>query len=235
MLDNLEWFGQDNSYFAPFLNDIREIFNGRQTFSDFVGKLISAPISKAVNALNPLLKTPMELIAGKSVYPDITNPRNINSAGKYIAQSLGLSWPYKVLTGELHSTWHEFKNLFVYSSDADEAAYFYTLGLVRQFRENVLGKKSYSFSTSKRGQALRNLKSALRLGNSEAVQRYLREYYSLDGTRQGLKSSMRNMNPLHSLNKKEQQQFLRWISDDERKYLNRANKYFHSMADKFLR
>lgn len=235
LLDNLEWFGQDDSPLLPFAQDIKQILNGRQSFSAFVDKLISAPVSKAINALNPIIKTPFELAAGISLYPDFSHPRNISDAGKYIAQSLGLSWPHKILSGEPHNDWQEFKNLFLYSADADEAAYFFTLNLVRQFSENVLGKKSNSFSSTRRGEVLRKLKTALRLGDNAAVQRYLREYYSLDGTRQGLKSSMRNLNPLHSLNKKEQAQFLHWISLDERKYLNRANKFFHSMADRFLR
>ena len=235
LLDNLEWFGQENSPFLPFAKDIRDILDGKQTFTDFVGKLISSPINKAINAVNPIIKTPAELATGKSIYPDFTHPRNIGDAGKYIAQSLGLSWPYKIITDEPHNNWQEFKNLFTYSADADEAAYFYTLGLVRQFRENVLGKKFNSFSTTRRGEVLRKLKTSLRLGDSERVQRYLKEYYSLGGDNKGLKSSMRNMNPLTGLNKKEQEQFLRWLSQDDRKYLNRANKYFHQLADKFLR
>ena len=235
LLDNLEWFGQENSPLFPFAKDIKDILDGKQTFTDFVGKLISSPINKAINAINPIIKTPAELATGKSIYPDFTNPRNIGDAGKYIAQSLGLSWPYKIIIDEPRSDWLEFKNLFTYSADADEAAYFYTIGLVRQFRENVLGKKFNSFSSTRRGEVLRKLKTSLRLGDNERVQRYLKEYYSLGGDNKGLKASMRNMNPLSGLNKKEQEQFLRWLSQDDRKYLNRANKYFHQLADRFLR
>ena len=235
LLDNLEWFGQENSPFLPFAKDIRDILDGKQNFTDFVAKLVISPLNKAINAVNPIIKTPAELATGKSLYPDITRPRNISDAGRYIAQSLGLSWPYKAITDEPHSNWKEFKNLFAYSADADEAAYFYALGLVRQFSERVLGKKTYAFSSTRRGEVLRKLKTSLRLGDRERVQRYLREYYRLGGDSKGLKTSMRNMNPLHGLNKKEQEQFLRWLSQDDRKYFSRANKYFHQLADRFLR
>ena len=131
--------------------------------------------------------------------------------------------------------WKEFKNLFTYHADAEEAAYFYTLGLVRQFEENVLGKRTGGFGLTKRGQILQKMKTAMRLGLKDEVRIYLQEYYKLGGNQKGLKASMRNMNPLHGLNKQEQAQFLKWITPEERKYLNRANAFFHRMADSFLR
>ena len=235
MLDNLEWFGQDNSPFAPFAGDIKDIFDGKQSFSGFVSKTASAPINKVVNALNPFVKMPAELLTGKSLYPEATNPGNIRDRKKYIAQSLGLSWPYKIATGEPRSDWKEFKNIFLYSADADEAAYFYSLSKVREFRDKVLRKRFDGFAYTQRGDTLRKLKTALRLDDKDAVRQYLKEYYRLNGSRQGLKTSMRNLNPLHGLSRQEQAQFLRWISPDDRKYLNRANSYFHKLADKFLR
>lgn len=141
MLDNLEWFGQEESPFFPFAKDIKEIFNGRQSFTDFAGKLITSPINKIVSGINPIAKTPFEVLTGKSLYPDVTHPRNIRDNGAYFAQSFGLSWPYKNIMGTPVDNWKEFKGLFMYHADADEAAYFYTLGLVREFQERVLGKR----------------------------------------------------------------------------------------------
>ena len=63
----------------------------------------------------------------------------------------------------------------------------------------------------------------------------MREYAQADGTKQGLKSSMRAMDPLHGLSEKEKAQFLRWISADDRKYLRKAQRYFHQLADRFIR
>ena len=235
MLDNLEWFGQEESPFFPFAKDIKEIFNGRQSFTDFVGKLITSPINKFVSGINPIFKTPAEVFTRKSLYPDFTHPSNIRDRGAYFAQSFGLSWPYKNIMGTPVDNWKEFKNLFMYQANADEAAYFYTLGLVREFQENVLGKRIGGFAITQRGETLRKMKTALRLGNKAEVQRYLQEYYRLGGDKKGLKASMRNMNPLHGLNKREQAYFLKWITPEERKYLNRADKFFHSMADAYLK
>ncbi len=235
VLDNLEWFGQEDSPFLPFAKDVRDIFNGRQTFTGLVGKLVASPINQIISGINPIIKTPFELAAGKSLYPDFTRPRNLNDRVQYVAQSFGLNWPYKGITGLPVDNWKEFKNLFLYQADAEEAAYFYTLGLVRLYQEKVLGKSSGSFGLTRRGEALRNMKTALRLGDKEAVQRWLAEYYGRGGSAKGLKISMRNMNPLHSLSKQEQEKFLKWVSPEERKYLNRANAFFHKMADSYLR
>lgn len=224
LTDNLEWFAGDS-----FASDIKDILDGKISVTDWVLKVCAAPLNKIFQGITPLIKTPFELASGKSLYPDFTNPRNINDRLKYIAQSFGLAWPYKAITGEPRSDWHEFKNLFLYSSDADEAAYFYTLGLVRQFREKVLGKRSGGFSMTKRSLALQNLKKALRFNDKKAVERSLNEYYSLGGNNKGIKTSMRNMNPLYSLSRVEQQQFLTWISDDDKKYLERANAYFQNI------
>ena len=234
MLDNLEWFGQESSPFAPFVKDVKDIFDGRMTVTEFIAKPFVGFMNKVVGGINPLIKTPAELLMGKSLYPDATNPRNISDRWQYIAQSFGLSWPYKLATGQPVNNWREFKSLFAYSADADEAAYFYTLGLVRKFQEDVLGKRTGGFGITKRGQALRKLKAALRLDDEDAVKRSLEEYYALGGDAKGLKASMRNMNPLHGLNKQEQQQFLKWLSAEDRKYYDRAERFFHAMADRYL-
>ncbi|MBQ7220821.1 MAG: hypothetical protein IJS28_07570 [Synergistaceae bacterium] len=237
MLDNMEWFGQA-SPFAPFVKEVRDIFDGKMTVTQFIGQTILGVVkgftNKIAGGINPLIKTPFELLGGKSLYPDVTNPRNINDRWQYIAQSFGLNWPYKLATGQPVNNWREFKNLFVYSADADEAAYFYTLGLVRKFQEDVLGKKTGGFAITQRGQALRRLKTALRMEDEDAVKRSLEEYYKLGGNAKGLKASMKNMNPLHGLNKQEQEQFLKWLSTEDRKYYQRAEKFFHAMADRYL-
>ena len=75
----------------------------------------------------------------------------------------------------------------------------------------------------------------MRYKDREAIRRYLREYAKLDGTRQGLKTSIKAMSPLHGLSKAEKKQFLKWLTADDKKYLRRAERYFHALADKFLR
>ena len=99
----------------------------------------------------------------------------------------------------------------------------------------MLGKRFDGFAQTKRGQVLQKLKAALRFNDRQAVRQSLREYAALDGTKQGLKASMKSMNPLYGLSKDEQKKFMRWISQEDRKYLRKANRYFHQLADKYIR
>lgn len=40
------------------------------------------------------------------------------------------------------------------------------------------------------------------------------------------------MYPLHSLNKREQDMFLEWLSPEDRKFLNRVNKYYETILNR---
>ena len=46
---------------------------------------------------------------------------------------------------------------------------------------------------------------------------------------------MKAMDPLFGLSKEEKKQFLRWITQSDRKYLLKANKYYHSLVDRFIK
>ncbi len=197
--------------------------------------MIKAPFSKIINGLNPAIKMPIELAMGRSMFPDAFNPSTIRDPAEYVARSFGLVWPYRVITGKPHDNIQELTKLFVYSQDADEAAYWQTLDRVRQFQNQVLDKHFDGFASTRRGRILQNIKKALRYKDGEAVRRFIREFHQADGTKQGLKQSMKAMDPLHGLSEKEKAQFLKWISPDDRKYLRKAQRYFHQLADRFLR
>ena len=228
--DAAEWLSLDN-----IVMDSRQLQRGSLSWGDFMKKVITTPATKVLQEVNPLFRMPYELATGRTIYPDASHPRMIKDNGAYISQTFGLSWPYKAATGKPRDDWQEFKNMFVYSADAEEAAYFYSLDMVRQFQERVLGKRFDGFAQTKRGQVLQKLKAALRFNDRQAVRQSLREYAALDGTKQGLKASMKSMNPLYGLSKDEQKKFMRWISQEDRKYLRKANRYFHQLADKYIR
>ena len=228
--DAAEWLGLDN-----IVMDSKQLQKGSLTWADFMKKVITAPAGKILQEVNPLFRMPYELATGRTIYPDVSHPRMIRDKGAYISQTFGLSWPYKAATGKPRSDWDEFKNMFVYSADAEEAAYFYSLDMVRQFQERVLGKRFDGFAQTKRGQVLQKLKAALRFNDRQAIRQCLREYSALDGTKQSLKASMKSMNPLYGLTQDEKKKFLKWISQDDRLYLRKADKYYHHLADKYIR
>ena len=230
LADAADWLSLDSIFL-----DAKELMNGQQSLGSYMKKMAQAPVSKVIGQLNPMLKMPIELATGRSLYPDAFHSRTIKDNGQYLAQTVGLEWPYKAITGKPRSDADELTKLLLYSVEPDEAAYFQTLDKVRQFQERVLDKHFDGFATTKRGQVLRELKTAMRHKDKAAIRRYLREYAKLDGTKKGLQQSMKAMDPLHGLSKEEKKQFLKWITAEDRKYLRRAERYFHALADKFLR
>ena len=228
--DAADWLNLDSIFL-----DAKELANGQQSIGGYMKKMLQAPVSKVIGQLNPMLKMPIELATGRSLYPDAFHSRTIRDNGEYLAQTFGLQWPYRAAMKKPRSDMDELSNLLLYSVDPDEAAYFQTLDKVRQFQERVLDKHFDGFATTKRGNVLRNLKTALRYKDRAAIKRYLKEYAQLDGTKKGLQQSMKAMNPLYGLSKEEQKQFLKWITADDRKYLQKANRYFHALADKYIK
>jgi len=205
--------------------------NGQLSLGEYVKKMCQAPVNKIIGQLNPGLKMPIELAVGRSMYPDAFNSRTIRDNGEYLATSLGLNWLYKTATGKPKSkNENDLSSIFLlYSVDPDEAAYYQTIDKVRQFQERVLDKHFDGMATTRRGKVLRELKRAMKYKDKDAIKRYLREYAQLDGTAQGLKSSLKAMNPLFGLSNAEKAQFLKWISEDDKKYLHKAEKYYREL------
>lgn len=238
--DIMDWIGEDESL-LPFVSSFREIMNGQQTVTGWLKGATSAAASKAFNGLNPLLKMPLEIATGKTYYPDVTKPRTIRDIWDYAASAIGLTREARALRGEpgpkyfdgdgaADKTLNWLGEHMVYSVDPKEGAYYAILDRVRQFQERVLGKTFDGAATTRRGTALRKLKTALRFKDRANVRWYLKEYYQLGGTKKGLKTSMQKMGPLAGLSKEERGQFLRWLPKDERKYLSKAMTYYRELA-----
>ena len=217
--------------------DVKRLSNGQLTLGQYAKQVFTAPFSKGINAINPLFTAPVEILMGRTLYPDITHPRTIKDVDDYIASIFSVVPEYRAIRNKpgpsYLSNWPRF---FVYSRNVDEAAYFYILDKVREYQENVLDKHFDGFATTKRGQALRYLKTAIRYKDKANIKRYMKEYRQAGGTDKGLAQSLNSMHPLAGLSKDEQAKFLKWLSREDRQYLKRADKYYRktysSMAGK---
>ena len=105
--------------------------NGQLSWGEYVKKMCQAPVNKFIGQLNPMLKMPIELAVGRSLYPDAFNSRTIKDNWEHVWSSVGLNWPYKAFTGKPRSDWEQLTSLILYSLDPDEAAYYQTLDKVR--------------------------------------------------------------------------------------------------------
>lgn len=238
--DALEWFALDT-----FRYDVKRILNGQETITNWLGRFMTAPLNKVFGGLSPFIKTPIEVGAKVSFYPDMFNPRPMRDRLRGIAQSFGLSWPYKAAaykmgTGETYSNWDEFRKLFIYLEDAEYGAYNYARSLVRQYvrqyKEIKLGEKtSFSASENGRSNAMRKFRAALRLNDKAEADNAIEEYIDMAGTRKSAEQSINNMNPLHGLKKEYHEDFNRWMSKEDRVFFDRAMGYYDKFATKALK
>ena len=202
--------------------------NGQQTLGGWLTKVFQAPFNKGISQLNPFIKMLIELATGRSLYPNAFASRTITDPIEHVARSWGVEIPYRyldryLLSGKPLSHTEELTKLIAYAIDPEQVAYFHALDKFRQFNERVLDKHFDGFASTKRGTALRNMKLAMRYNDKEAIQRYLKEYRELDGTPQGLKQSMKAMNPLFGMNEEDKKKFMKWITPEDRKALKIAS------------
>jgi len=223
--DFLEWFGLEES---PAL--VGDFLNGRKNLKEIVTEMAKGSANKVIQAVGPQHKIPAELIMGRKVFPDAFDPGMIRDRWYYVFQSLDLDEEYSAIMKLPRKPYMEtLKNFLVYSQDPGQGAYYEIRDLNREFQKKVLGKTVggwYSDEISAKSRALYNLKLAIRYQDAEAMKRYAAEYVSHGGTADGLNTSLRNMHPLHGLNKVEKEAFIKWLDEEDRERLILAMEYY---------
>ena len=214
--------------------DLKELFDGRITFTELANRITDGPISKLINNFNPFAKAAIELLTGRKLYPDIEHPSNIRDNWEYVAQTLGLDWYYKMLTGKPHSPFLNMSSSVANTQKPEEASYWFIISRKKDFQEQVLGKVFDGFTQTKQGEALYNARSAAQFGDRKMMRKYLKEFYRAGGFDTGLEASVNSMNPLYGLDEFEQMQFLKWLPKDERKILRNAEKFYSRMKSSLL-
>jgi hypothetical protein len=235
--DFLDWFGLDD---LP--NKISSLVNGKKSLKDTAIEMAESPVNKFAQGLNPFLKTPMELITRRAIFPDISNPKTIRDRGEYLAKTLGLENEYREIAGKPARPYSEsLPQAIIYETDPLESAYYEIQDKKREFLKKF-GKAGEGFWLSPRGNALFNMKLAHRYKDKVAAEKYLRQYlhyHALEfeaGTKnekelaasvkQGILQAIFSMYPLYGLSAKEQLKFIVGLDEDEKKTLAKALRFY---------
>jgi len=225
----LDWFNLDQ-----IIPDLKEIANERKTIEEQAKDMAIAPLNKIVNSISPFIKTPVELLSNSSYYPDIRHPGTIRDKNYYIFNSLGLGEEYRRFAGLPTETSYaeSWQKALIYKSNPEVNAYYKAIDLKYKFEKNVLKRDTGRFlGGSEKSEALYYYKQALKYDDKKAANKYLKKYYELGGTDKGLKQSLASLNPLYGLveHRGEREQFREWLTEDERKILDRAMKYYEDL------
>jgi hypothetical protein len=220
--DFLEWFGLEES---PAL--VGDFLSGRKNLKEIVTEMAKGSANKVIQAVGPQYKIPAELIMGRKIFPDAFEPGMIRDRWYYVFQSLDLDEEYSAIMKLPRKPYKEtLKNFLVYSQEPGQGAYYEILDLKREFQKKIGKASGFMSEISPKSQALYYLKLSIRYQDIEAMKKYAEEYISHGGTADDLATSLRNMHPLHGLNKVEKEAFIKWLDKEDKERLILAMEYY---------
>ena len=217
-------------------DDLSALFDGKMTLPELALNIVSGPVQKAIDNLNPIAKTGVELFAGKSTFPDFRKGGEIRDRARYLAQTFGVEWYYDFITGKPHEPFISSPNSLVQKSE--ESAYWYILAKQREFQERELGIHIDGYTRTKRSEAFYYARRAATMGDNKSFRHYLKEFIRESykaGTdwQKGLESSVKALKPLQGLSDLQKMQFMHWLSPEDRKIYRNAMKFYMRLGAKF--
>jgi N12 class adenine-specific DNA methylase len=226
--DALSWFGLED---AP--SDVRDIAKGKKGALDMLEEAGKAIVNKGIQGIRPDLKVGAEMLTGKKLYPDVFAPGPVRDRVEHILSTVKLQKPYQWATGKPRQgrdTAEQIKNdllsIISYSTDPGSQAYYDVKALIRKWEDTQGIERSYGSPTS-RGNALYYYRTAMRYGDIETAEEYLRKYYALGGTRAGRRKSIDLAHPLGNLSRRNQRAFLMTLDEAEKETYRRAVEWYN--------
>ncbi|MFB3926464.1 MAG: hypothetical protein ACE14T_10465 [Syntrophales bacterium] len=226
--DILEWFGLDA---AP--KTVDKWLRGKATLQEAALEMAKdsgkAPLNVVASGSFPFTKLGLETATRRSTFPDVTSPTTIRDRGLHLARSFGLDNEYRELAG-LPSMGYgkSLGKVAFYSVDPLEGSYRDIFELKSEFLKKQ-GKSSEGFWLTPKGDALYNLRLALRYGDKTAVDKYMAEYANLGGTSKGIIQSLKMMDPLSGMNAADRNAFISTLDKADQQKLTRAYQFFQTV------
>lgn len=210
LADALSWFGLED-----WPTSWEKLQNDQMSAADLFKKMALAAPNKLANAAAPFFKLGAELVTGKQVWPDITQPKPIRDRAEHVARFLAVDEEYNRLAGKPTKGYlNSLKKNLIYEGDPGEIAYQDTRQRVIQFLKKQ-GKEIPGGEPTDRANALFYHKQALRYGDSEAAERYKQKYLQAGGKLEGIRKSIDKAHPLALLPTNMRYKFRQSLSPEE--------------------
>ncbi len=219
--DALDWFGAGN-----VVEDVKQIKEGRASIGDVATEMAKAPVNRVVNAAFPMQKTAAEAVLGRSLYPDVFNPRVIRDRAGHVAKlfSVGTIYNYLTKKPQRPGTWNPL-SLVTYSTDAGEAAYYAAKSITSDWIEKNGREQPVALPTL-RGNALYYYKQSIKYKDDKLAKYWLDKYMGLGGTTKGMKQSIGSISPYAGIAKKDLATFKRSMSPEEKEIIDKAMEWY---------
>jgi hypothetical protein len=225
--DALSWFNLHD-----FPEDMRELAAGKKTVYKWLAEGAVEPVNKLIQGVRPDIKTPTEVITGRTIYPEFWRPRPIRDKVEHVAKLLSADSLYRRVAGKpLRGDTVEGRlmsdllSVFTYSADPGETAYYASRDLVGKYMEDKNLERPTADPTN-RSTALYYYKQALKFGDAKAAEKYLQKYKDLGGNMKGIQASVKRAHPLGALPAAHRARFFNSLSQEDRQTLKRGTEWY---------
>jgi hypothetical protein len=225
LADALGWLGlADLPSKIDELTDAYRRGEEAQGWQDLAADVGMAPVNRSVNAISPIFKAPGEMFAGKSVFPDLRQPRVIRDRGQYVANTLGYGAPYRWYS-DRSDAGDALKSVVVRTRNPASQAWFDA----RTMAYDYIGRHGLPAGAgiaSDKSTALYEARIALMNGERDRAVRWLRRYVQAGGNERGLKASVAAQNPITRIPVKHRQAFLASLSSEQRSTFDKGLRFW---------
>lgn len=209
--DALQWFGAEN-----LGGDFMDIVKGRKSIWRQVKETAIAPVQRIALGARPMERTLSEMALGKTMWPDLTNPRPIRDSYEHFFKSISMDIPYRYIVGKpVKGLTEDSENLLFYKADPGEAAYYKTMQKAREFLEDKNVELPES-SPTRRSNALYYYKQAKKFGDKSAETYWLDQFKAEGGKMQNVLQSIKKAHPMAFMPIKYRGQFMSTLDDEEK-------------------
>jgi DNA repair protein RadC len=221
--DFLGWAG-----LKDYPRDVEDLIRGTATVKEKAIEMAQAPINRIASIWEPVSKTFIEVLTGRSLFPDAFKPRVIRDRADYVARQFALTRLHRLITGKPARPSHPIADLLVYRTEPGEAAYYGTQDLAERWLKKAGHERAGMGEPTERANALYYWKKAAQWGDDEAAARWYRKYRELGGTKKAARTSIRAGDPLRAIPHHLRGKFLRSLDARDRQMVEAARAWFKS-------
>ena len=230
LMEALKWIGMGPETIAKAIGEYR----GREKLEIFWDVLL-APGYNFLGGITPLIKMPLELVAGQTYWPDPQHPKLIKDRIYHAARMFGLEEEYALTAKSIFrqptpsrgygKKWQRDVLFKMSSRPVGEQAYFYIRSTTFTYQKDIQGKEP----VAARGNPLYwAAKKSMQWGDRQAYKLAMEKIRAgEDGSSlANLRQSIRRDAPLASLAKKDRAAFRATLSRYEEDMLRRAQEWY---------
>jgi hypothetical protein len=225
--DALSWFGMGNP-----VEQAKKVVSGTKGAGDLAKEVVKAAPLKLFQGFRPEPKLLYETLSGQSFFPDPMHPRPIRDTTEHILRTFSLDRIYNQASGKPKQggTWatqmyRDIQSLALNEADPGEQAYYTSRKYIFDWLDKQGKEKPVAMPTN-RSNSLYYYKQALKFGDFDAAEKYLKKYRDMGGKLHDVQGSIRRVHPLASLRLADRYKFKASLSPEQQETLSVATAWY---------